>query len=518
MNRPAPLLGIESPQRSGDLADDDRPRSKGAALTMLATAQLVIALDYSIVNVALPDIGRVLGFTDGTVQWVISAYTVTFGGFLLLGGRAADLLGRRRMFMVALGLFGMASLAGGLATDPGLLVACRAVQGAAAALLFPATLSLVTTSFAEGHERNRALAVWGSAGAGGLSFGVLAGGLLTGLFGWQAVFFVNVPITVALLALAPLVLRDEGPAPRPRRFDAPGAVLVTLGAMAIVDALVEAPTVGWGSARTLIEVAAGLVLLGLFVAVERHAPSPLVPLRLLRNRTVGGGILVTAAFMSSFGTQLFFLTLYLQQVLGESPLEAGLRFLPLVLSIVIGNQLGGRLVERLGIARTLAAGMAFGAVGLALYLRLAPTGSEGVLLAGMLLAGLGQGVAFTTMYVAVGTGVTAGEQGMASAIASSAQQIGGSVGLAALVTLLSERATALGGESSSFTGQPAGVLTVALHATFAAQAGIAVLGAVTALLVIGGGRSPERNRGGEAQQDRATQAVAPVRGPHAEGM
>src|SRR6266545_443171 len=213
------------PSRSG------RASSKAAALAVLATAQLVIALDYSIVNVALPDIGRSLGFTGGTVQWVISAYTLTFGGFLLLGGRAADLLGRRRMFMAALSLFGLASLAGGLAQHAGLLIAARAVQGIGGAVLFPATLSLVNTTFEEGRERNRAIAVWGSAGAGGLSLGVLAGGVLTGVFGWPAVFFVNVPIVAALLALAPLVLPAGRPSSAARRFDLPGALLVTLGAM-----------------------------------------------------------------------------------------------------------------------------------------------------------------------------------------------------------------------------------------------------------------------------------------------
>jgi EmrB/QacA subfamily drug resistance transporter len=486
-------------------------RANTAALAVLATAQLVIALDYSIVNVALPDIGRALGFANGTVQWVISAYTLTFGGFLLLGGRAADLLGRRRMFMAALGLFGVASLGGGLAHHGGLLVASRAVQGIGGALLFPATLSLVNTIFDEGRERTQAIAVWGSAGAGGLSLGVLAGGVLTGLFGWPAVFFVNVPITAALLVLAPLVLPAGRPSSAARRFDLPGALLVTLGAMAIVDALVEAPTVGWVSLRTLLETAAGLVLLGLFAAVERRAESPLMPPRLLRSRTVRGGVLVTAAFMSSFGMQLFFLTLYLQQVLGDAPLEAGLRFLPLVLSVVVGNQVGGRLLGRVGIARTLAAGMAVGAVGLALYLRLPATGSLADLLPGMIVAGLGQGVAFTTMYVAAGSGVAAGEQGAAAAIASTAQQLGGSVGLAALVALLSERAVALGGTGAGLTGQPAGVMTGALHATFAAQAGIAVLGAAVALLVIGGGRRPHRRRAErdpQTERDLASQAAA----------
>jgi EmrB/QacA subfamily drug resistance transporter len=487
--------------------------SKDLALAVLATAQLVIALDYSIVNVALPDIGRSLGFSGGTVQWVISAYALTFGGFLLLGGRAADLLGRRRMFMVALGLFGVASLAGGLTRHSGLLIACRLVQGIGGALLFPATLSLVNTIFDEGRERTRAIAVWGSAGASGLSLGVLAGGVLTGLFGWPAVFFVNVPIVAALLALAPLVLPAGRPSSAARRFDLPGALLVTLGAMAIVDTLIEAPTVGWTSTRTLLEAAAGLLLLGLFVVVERRTPSPLMPPRLLRTRTVRGGVLVTAAFMSSFGLQLFFLTLYLQQVLGEDPLQAGLRFLPLVLSVVVGTQLGGRLVGRLGIARTLAAGMAVGAVGLALYLRLPVTGSMAdLLLPGTIVAGLGQGVAFTTMYVAAGSGVPAGQQGVASAVASTAQQLGGSVGLAVLVGLLSERVVALGGTSGGPTAQPPGILTGALHVTFAAQAAIALLGAAVALLVIGGGARPQGRRAvqdpRQADQDPGTRAAA----------
>jgi EmrB/QacA subfamily drug resistance transporter len=497
---------------TGRAAQARSNRSKGLALAVLATAQLVIALDYSIVNVALPDIGRSLDFSGGTVQWVISAYALTFGGFLLLGGRAADLLGRRRMFMAALGLFGVASLAGGLTRHSGLLIACRLVQGIGGALLFPATLSLVNSIFDEGRQRTRAIAVWGSAGASGLSLGVLAGGVLTGLFGWPAVFFVNVPVVAALLVLAPLVLPAGRPSSAARRFDVPGALLVTLGAMAIVDTLIEAPTVGWASTRTLLEAAAGLVLLGLFVAVERRTTSPLMPPRLLRTRTVRGGAVVTAAFMSSFGLQLFFLTLYLQQVLGEDPLQAGLRFLPLVLSVVVGTQLGGRLVSRFGIAPTLAAGMAVGAIGLALYLRLPVTGSMADLLPGAIVAGLGQGVAFTTMYVAAGTGVTAGEQGVASAIASTAQQLGGSVGLAVLVALLSERAVALGGTGAGPTAQPPGILTGALHATFAAQAGIALLGAAVALLVIGRGPRPQGRRAQqdtrEADQDPATDAAA----------
>jgi EmrB/QacA subfamily drug resistance transporter len=478
-----------------------RAGSKAAALAVLAAAQLVIALDYSIVNVALPDIGRSLGFTGGTVQWVISAYTLTFGGFLLLGGRAADLLGRRRVFMGALALFGLASLAGGLAQHAGLLIAARAAQGVGGAFLFPATLSLVNTIFEQGPERNRAISVWGSAGAGGLSLGVLAGGVLTGLFGWPAVLFVNVPVTAVLLLLAPRVLPEPERAGAGRRFDLPGALLVTLGAIAIVDSLVSAPADGWTSLRTLLGGAIGLVLLAGFVLVESRSRSPLMPMRLLRIRTVRGGVLITAAFMCSFGQQLFFLTLYLQLVLRQAPLEAGLSFLPLVLSVVAGTQVGGRLVGRVGISRTLTAGMAVGAVGLALYLWLPATASLAILLPGMVVAGLGQGVAFTTMYVAAGTGVSRGEQGVASAMASTAQQIGGSVGLAVLVALLSARAVTLGGSPGGPQAQPAAILTGALHVTFAAQAAIALVGAGVALFVIGRGeRSPGHRR--ELEPDR----------------
>jgi MFS family permease len=236
----------------------DRVRSKGFALALLATAQLILALDYSIVNVALPEIGPSLGFTGARVQWVISAYALTYGGFLLLGGRAADLLGRRRVWIGALVVFGLASVAGGLAVEPVLLVASRALQGAAGAFLFPATLALVDSTFAEGPERTRAIAVWGSAGASGLALGVLAGGVLTGLFSWRAVFFVNVPIAIALVALAPTFLQGQTRSPSRRRFDLPGAFLVTAGTMAIVFALVEAPTAGWVSVIALDRAPPGL--------------------------------------------------------------------------------------------------------------------------------------------------------------------------------------------------------------------------------------------------------------------
>jgi EmrB/QacA subfamily drug resistance transporter len=485
---------------SSKVVPGERRGSRGLALALLASAQLILALDYSIVNVALPDIGRSLGFTGGRVQWVISAYALTYGGFLLLGGRTADLLGRRRVWIGALVVFALASMAGGLALDPVLLVTSRALQGAAGAFLFPATLALVNSTFAEGPERTGAIAVWGSAGASGLALGVLAGGVLTGLFGWRAVFFVNVPIAVALVALAPIVLQTQARRSSRERFDLPGAFLVTAGTMAIVFALVEAPTAGWLSGVAVGSAAVGLALLSGFVIVELRSDSPLIPMRLLRIRSLRSGLIVAALWMSSFGMQLYFLTIYLQQVLEESPLRAGLTFLPLAISIVVGTQVGGRLVGRIGIARTLAAGMAFGAVGLLLYVRLPAAGSLTDLIPGMIVAGLGQGVAFTTMYVAASTGVPEGNEGVASAMAMSAQQLGGSVGLAVLVALLTERVTALGGTMSAFSIRPAGVATSALHLNFAAQGFFAILGAATALFAIGRGwRGEEKVRPTQAR-------------------
>jgi EmrB/QacA subfamily drug resistance transporter len=469
------------------IARTDRMRSKGVALALLATAQLILALDYSIVNVALPDIGRSLGFTGGRVQWVISAYALTYGGFLLLGGRAADLLGRRRVWVGALVVFGLASVAGGLAVEPVLLISSRALQGAAGAFLFPATLALVDSTFAEGPDRTRAIAVWGSAGASGLALGVLAGGVLTGLFSWRAVFFVNVPIVAALVTFAPIVLQRQTQPPARARFDLPGAFLVTAGTMAIVFALVEGPTAGWLSLIAVGSAAVGVALLAAFVVVELRSDSPLVPMRLLRIRSLRAGLVIAALWMSSFGMQLYFLTVYLQEVLDEGPLRAGLSFLPLAISIVAGTQLGGRLVGRIGIARTLAAGMAFGAVGLLLYARLPADGSLADLIPGMIVAGLGQGVGFTTMYVAASTGVPEGNEGVASAMAMTAQQLGGSIGLALLVALLTERVTALGGTMVGSSVRPAGVATSALHVDFAAQGVLAIIGAATALSVIGRG-------------------------------
>ncbi|HEX4815969.1 MAG TPA: MFS transporter, partial [Nonomuraea sp.] len=281
-------------------------------LALLAFAQFISAIDYNIVYVALPEIGRQIGFSTQTLQWVVSAYAVAFGGFLLLGGRAADLLGRRRMFAVALALYGIASLAGGLATSPGLLIAARAVQGLGGALLLPATLSLINTTFAEGPARSRALAVWGGAGGVGLALGSLLGGVLTDALGWESVFFVNVPLAAVAVVGAFILFPAEPRGDRRRGFDLPGAFTATLGSTLLVFGLAQGPEAGWGSPVIVGAVLASVASLGLFVVIEARSAEPLMPLRLFTNRSLTAAMAVTFIFMGTFGTQYYILTVYLQ--------------------------------------------------------------------------------------------------------------------------------------------------------------------------------------------------------------
>ncbi|MEV0583496.1 MFS transporter [Nonomuraea sp. NPDC050310] len=407
---------------------------KGWVLALLALSQLITALDFYIVIVALPDIAADLGFSPQTLQWVASAYAVTYGGFLLLGGRAADLLGRRRMFVLAMALFAGSSLAGGLATGQELLVAARAVQGLGGALLFPATLSLVNTLFAEGSARNRALSVWSGAGASGLAIGSLLGGLLTGWWGWEGVFFVNVPLAVLAIAAAYRLLPADAPRERGRRFDLPGAVLATGGVTLLAFALIQGPESGWGSPLVLGAFAAAAILLGAFVAVERASRDPLMPLSLLANRSLRPAILVILIFGATFNAQPYFLTIYFQNVLGYGAITTGLAFLVPSLLIMIGTQLGGRLAGRLGMRTLLLAGTVGGALGSAvLALGVLADSSYWSILPGVLVLSVSQGFTWTGMWIASATGVAAGEQGVASGMASTALQVGSALGLAVLV-------------------------------------------------------------------------------------
>ncbi len=423
-------------------------RRPAAVLALLAFAQLIISLDYNIVYVALPDIGRDLGFTAQSLQWVVSAYAVAFGGALLLGGRACDLFGPRRVFALGCALYAGSSLLGGLAAGPGLLVAARAGQGLGGALLFPATLTLVSTSFAAGRERNRAFAVWGTAGGSGMVLGSLLGGVLTQAFGWAAVFFVNVPLAAAAAVLAfPLLAADPAREPG-RRFDLAGALTATLGSTLVVFALVEGPELGWTSAVVLGTATAGLALLGAFAVIERRSRDPLLPMRLVRERNLGTGVVVTFLYMGTFGTLLYFLTGYFQGVHGYGALATGLAFGVPMAAIAAGSQTAGRLATRYGTRRTLVASLVTGGAGAVLLgLSMTADASYLALVPALVVLGLGQGAGYTLMFGAAAAGIPAGDQGVASGVASTAQQIGGSVGLAVFVAVANAGTHGLSGEA-----------------------------------------------------------------------
>jgi len=411
-------------------------RSPWATLAVLALAQFIVVLDVTIVNVALPHIQADLNFSADSLQWVINAYTLLFGGFLLLGGRMADLLGPRRVFVAGLLLFGVTSLLAGLSSSPEFLIAARAVQGLGGALLSPAALAILTMTFAHGRERNIAMGVWGGlAGLGG-TLGVVAGGVLVDSLSWQWIFFVNVPIVIALVAVIPVFVRDVRHASGRRTFDTLGAVLGTAGLMAIVYGVVRSEPAGWGSFEVAGVLTAGVVLLAAFVVVERRSAAPLVPLRLFRSRalSVSGGALALngAAFLS-----MFFLTaIYLQQVRGDSALEAGVHFLPMGGAAIVGAALASQLVQRVGTRTVQLAGAVLSVIGLLLLSQADATGSySSELLPGLIVFGFGiLGVGVPGQITAVSE-VRPQEAGAASGVVNAMYQVGGALGLAIVTTL-----------------------------------------------------------------------------------
>ncbi len=446
------------------------------ALALLCSAQFVVVLDASIVNVALPTIGDALSFTESNLPWVVNAYVLTFGGFLLLGGRLADLLGRRRIFMIGLVLFALASLAGGFATNSGQLIAARAVQGLGGALLSPAALSIVATTFKDGAERNKALGIWGAVAGSGGAAGVLLGGILTDGLGWEWVLWVNVPICLAAAAITPRLIaetRDERETPT---FDVAGAVTITAGLSALVFALVDASEVGWGSTQTILTLAGAVLLLAAFVAIELRSRAPLVPFSIFRIRTISGANVVGLLTGASLFSMFFFISLYMQQVLGYSAIKAGLSYLPLALSIIISAGIASQLVTKVGFKPILAAGMVLIATGLLWFSQISVDGSFfGDILGPSVLAAVGLGFAFVPVTIAAVSGVPDHEQGLASGLINTSQQIGGALGLAILAAV-----------SSSVTGNsvdPA-VLVDGFQDAFLVGAGFAVLGLVATLTLI----------------------------------
>ncbi|MFT2019247.1 MFS transporter [Streptomyces sp. 796.1] len=423
------------------------PRQRlGLSLFVLAAAQLVIALDFNIVYVALPSIQNGLGYSDQDLQWVVSAYVVATGGFLLLGGRATDLLGRRRMFVLAAALYAGSSLIGGVTDAAWLLIAVRAVQGLGGSLLFPATLSLINTIYEEGPRRNKALAVWGAAGAGGLCFGSLLGGVLVEWFGWPSVFVVNVPLAAAIAVGGWLLFPADPPLARDRGFDAWGALTATAGITLLVFVLVRGPEVGWTSRATLLCALSSLLLLVAFAAIEARTRDPLTPGRLFAHRSLVLAMGLAAAFNATFASIPYFLTRYLQVVHGYSALETGLAFLLPAVMVAAGTQLGERAIAAYGVRPTLLGGLLCGAVGAAaLAVAFSDSGAYGPLVPGLTLLSLGQGAAWTALWIVAASGVAPGDQGIASGLSSTTLQVGGAVGLALLVAVANTRSDGLSG-------------------------------------------------------------------------
>jgi EmrB/QacA subfamily drug resistance transporter len=458
------------------------PRSRWFALALLAMTQFVIVLDASIVNVALPSIGKDLQLSQDNLSWVVNAYVLTFGGFLLLGGRLADLLGRRRMFIIGLIVFGTASLAGGLSANEWQLITARAIQGLGAAMIAPAALSIVTTTFTEGKERNTALGVWGAvAGAGGAA-GVLLGGVLTEYLGWEWVLWVNVPIAFGAAFLSPRLL-EESRDDRAPSFDVPGAVSVTAGLALLVYALVDAERAGWGSTKTISLLALSVLLLAAFVVIERRTKYPLVPFSIFRLRTLRGANLVGLLVGMSLFSMFFFISLYLQQVLGYSPLKAGLSYVPLSLLIIVSAGLASNLVTRIGFKPTMVTGMLFVAAGLLWFTQVSAPGGTyvGDVLFPSMLVAVGLGFSFVTTTIAAVTGVEPARAGLASGLINTTQQVGGALGLAITATVANTttRHAFASGEHVRTVA-----LTQGFQDAFLVCAGLALLGALLAATLI----------------------------------
>ena len=420
----------------------NRTNSRWLALAVLAVAQFMVVLDVTIVNVALPAIQADLHFSVDGLQWVVNAYTLAFGGLLLLGGRVSDLLGRRRMFLVGLALFATASLAGGLATTSGMLVAVRAVQGIGAALLSPTALALLTVTFPAGPERNIALGVWGALAAIGGTLGVVAGGVLVDAAGWQWIFFVNVPFALLGLVAAPRVVTESRRIGGGRGFDLAGAVLATSGLLALVYGVIRTDAAGWGSAEVLGLLVAAVALLGAFVAVESRASDPLVPLQLFRTRGLSVSAIGLALNGAAFLGMFFITALYLQQVHGDSALDAGIHFLPMGIAAIASAVTGAQLVTRVGTRAVYVAGSAIGVAGLLVLGRAgADAGYAADLLPGLVIFGLGLPLVGVSNQIAAVAEVLHEHAGAASGIVTSAFQIGGAMGLALVSTAASARVT-----------------------------------------------------------------------------
>ena len=455
-------------------------RRKWLALALLSVVQFMVVLDLAIVNVALPSIQVDLGFSQEDLQWVISAYALVFGGFLLLGGRAADLLGRRRLFLAGILVFTLASLFAGFAWSDASLIAARALQGLGAAIITPAALSILSTTFSEGRDRNVALGGWGAVGGVGAAAGLLLGGVFTDSVGWEWIFFVNVPVGVAAFVAAPRLLAESRDA-RVSSFDVLGAVLVTAGLSSLVYAITQAEQAGWLSARTVGFFAVAVSLLVGFLAWERRHPEPLMRLAILRTRTIAGANLTSLILNVTTLSTFLMLTLYMQQVLGFSPMQTGFAFLAIAGTAIVWSTVAAQLVTRVGVKPVLLVGLSALTGGLVYLTQISVDGRYVTdLLPGFLLMALGIGFSFVPTSIAALSGVEPREAGLASGLINTSQQIGGALGLAVVSTF----ATARTEDALASGSTRADALVTGFQGALFLSVTVALLGLVAALTLI----------------------------------
>ncbi len=459
-------------------------RRRWFVLALIVVAQFMVVLDVAIVNVALPSIKTDLHFSQESLQWVVTAYALLFGGVLLLGGRLADVLGRRRLFIAGIVLFTVSSLLDGLAWSEGSLIAFRGLQGLGAAMLSPAALSILTTTFREGRERNLALGIWGAASGSGGAAGVLLGGALTSALSWSWIFFINVPVGLAVVAIAPFLLRESRAELQHRHFDFTGAATITGGLMLLVYAMTHAAQHGWATGETIGLLAASAALIGAFFVVEARSKAPLLPLRIFRLRTLTAsnisGVLLAGAVFSQF----FLLTLYMQQVLHYSALKTGVAYIALTLTIIAFSGVAQALATRVGVRGVLTAGLALSAVGLVLYAQLPVNGHYfWDLFPAFIVSGIGLALAFVPMSIGALTGVQEADAGVASGLINTSQQVGGAIGVAVATTLATTFTSHYVNAHPGTSSLAGGALTHGFEIAFYVLAAIAAAGAVTAAIL-----------------------------------
>jgi EmrB/QacA subfamily drug resistance transporter len=466
-------------------AVEDQDRRRWWALALIVVAQFMVVLDVAIVNVALPSIRTDLHFSQESLQWVITAYAIFFGGVLLLGGRLSDLLGRRRVFVAGLAVFTVFSLLDGLAWSEGSLIAFRSLQGLGAALLSPAALSILTTTFREGRERNVALGIWGAASGSGGAAGVLLGGALTSALNWSWIFFINVPVGVAVILASPVLLRESRADLGHRRFDFAGAASITSGLMLLVYALTRATQHGWGTGTTIGLLVASAALIGAFFLIELRSQAPLLPLRIFRLRTLSASNVAGLLMGGAIFAQFFLLTLYMQEVLHYSALKTGVAYIGLTLTIIVFSAVAQALVTRVGIRLVLPTGLALSTVALVLFARLPVHGHYfSDLFPAFMISGLGLALAFVPMSIGALTGVRQADAGIASGLINTTQQIGGAVGVAIATTVATTFTTHYVHAHAGTNAFSAPALTHGFQMAFYVLAALAGLGAVLSAVML----------------------------------